>query len=217
MIHVERLPEPEILKKNKEKWTEKFINSSKPPPNSQYGHKKIRDTLVIMSFDKCYYCEKILKGEIKEIDHYIEVSERKDLAFDWNNLYLSCKLCNCVKSSNKVIPNSETLNPCLDSNDEIMKHLTFEDEQITAVLNSEKGFKTIQKYKLDDEKQDYLRMKKLIKFYKYRDEIKNNMINESRKYFSKEENQFLKLFTQKDQPYSLMFKILLSKIIIKKK
>ena len=39
------------------------------------------------------------------------------------------------------------------------------------------------------------------------------LINESRKYFSKEENNFLKTFTQKDKPYSLIFKILISNIL----
>ena len=147
MRHIERLSEPEILKKNKEKWTEKFINSGKArPPNSQYGHFEIREKLDTMSFHKCFYCEKKLKGERKEIDHYIEIAERKDLTFDWNNLYLSCSFCN-AKESNKSIPNSETLNPCIVSDTEIMKHLTFNDEQITAVSGSEKSFKTIQKYK----------------------------------------------------------------------
>lgn len=211
MIHIKRLTEPEILIKNKEKWTEKFINSkNKRPLNSQYGHKKVREQLDSMSFYKCFYCENKLKGNLKEIDHYIEISERKDLTFEWNNLYLSCNSCN-KKLSNKTIPNLHTLNPCIDSDEEIMKHLTFDDEQITSVSGSEKGLRTIQKYKLDSINQDHNRRNKHRKFKNYYEKILLKMIKEKRTDFSEEEIQFLISYTHKDKPYSLMFKILLSK------
>ncbi len=217
MRYVERLSEPEILKKNKNKWTEKFIESKKErPQNYQYGHDKIRELLDSMSFHKCFYCEQKIKGKRKEVDHYIEISEDKKLAFDWNNLYLSCDSCNS-KLSNKTIPNSETLNPCLDTDDEIMKHITYEDEQITAVSGSKIGLTTIQKYKLDTESQDINRRKKHREFETYHKKVLEKMIEEGRKHFDENEIEFFNSFTQKDKPYSLMFKILVTKIFNKKK
>ncbi len=213
MIHIERLLEPEILVKNKTEWTEKFIKSEKKrPSNSQYGHPKIRETLYCMSFQKCFYCEKDLKGDSKEIDHYIEVAERKDLAFEWNNLYLSCKLCNGKKIANKSIANSSTLNPCEHTDEEIIKHITFDDENITTVSDSEIGRKTIQKYDLNSIEQNYNRRKEHRIFAKYYIKTIEKMIVEDRKEFDKNELEFLNSFKSKDKPYSLMFKVLLSKI-----
>ena len=95
-----------------------------------------------------------------------------------------------------------------------MKHITFKDEQIIAVSGSDKGLKTIQKYNLDSIEHDYYRQER----YKYFNEklhlIKDNMIIENRKRFSEKEIHLLESFTYKDEPYSLMFKALFSKITI---
>lgn len=95
MRHLNRLPTPNILIKKQVEWTDKFVSSSsKRPDNSKYAHKDILTDLCSISYHKCYYCEQKIKGIAQEIDHYIEVIEDKKLAFDWNNLYLSCSNCN---------------------------------------------------------------------------------------------------------------------------
>ena len=83
MRYIGRNPEPVILNQRKAEWTTKFINSGKDrPDNSKYGHPEIKSSLYSVSHNKCYYCETILKGKPSEIDHYIEVSENKSLAFE---------------------------------------------------------------------------------------------------------------------------------------
>jgi hypothetical protein len=156
MIHVQRLPEPEILKNKKDEWTKAFLgkrakNLSHRPSSSQYAHQKIRDTLGAMSFHKCFYCEckvGVGKDGNPEVDHHIEVSEKPESAFEWNNLYLSCQDCNRGKLEHSQIPVSECLDPC-DLAENPADHLTFDDEFIRSNAGSFKGMKTIQKYKLD--------------------------------------------------------------------
>ncbi|MEY4905096.1 MAG: hypothetical protein RLZZ292_2911 [Bacteroidota bacterium] len=156
-----------------------------------------------MSFHKCFYCESKLKNIPKEIDHFIEVAERRDLAYQWTNLYLACTNCN-DKFPNKKIPVIDVLDSCKDSDEEIQKHLTFEDEFIFAKDNSEKGLKTIQKFRLDTELLDRLRLKQLYWFYRLLHEIKEKT--------KEEQLSLLKAFAQPDKSYSLLFALLLKEI-----
>ncbi|MFP4342947.1 MAG: HNH endonuclease, partial [Cyclobacteriaceae bacterium] len=120
------MPKPGILEEKEETWRESFVNSDKKrPDNNKYAHLQIRNTLNSMSFYKCFYCERKLKGVAQEIDHFIEVAERRDLAYDWENLYLACDNCN-NKLPNRSISVTEVLDPCRDKDEVIQEHLTFE-------------------------------------------------------------------------------------------
>ena len=99
MRHIERLPEPAILKEKHDEWQEKFDkakkkNSKARPDSSKYGNPKIRKNLEDSSYGKCFYCESKLSGASKEIDHFIEVTINPKMAYTWANLYLSCSNCN---------------------------------------------------------------------------------------------------------------------------
>ncbi|MCU0389659.1 MAG: HNH endonuclease [Thermoflexibacter sp.] len=211
MRHIDRLTEPSILSKKKEEWTKKFIESGRErPDNSKYGHLEIHVLLGAMSFHKCFYCETMLKGTPKEIDHFIEVVENKELAFEWTNLYLACDNCN-DKLPNRIIDTSDVLNPCRHTDEEIKTHLTFEDEVISSKNNSILGLRTIQKYKLDSGKLDYLRGIALKRFHQELIKIQQNQIQENGRSMNEQEREKLRQFTQRNQPYSLMFEILLEK------
>lgn len=209
MIHIERMEEPDILIQKKEEWTHKFIASGKPrPDSSKYGHKDIRNALFTMSHNKCYYCENILKGKPKEIDHFIEVAENKELAFEWSNLYLSCSNCN-KKMANRSISTNEALDPCIDTDDEIEKHIFFEAEQITYL--TEKGEKTIRKYRLSAERLDFLRLKELQRFTEKLITIQFLINQEGGREMSEDEKESLKRFARADNNFSFMFSKLLKK------
>lgn len=211
MRHLERLPKPTILVAKELEWTANFIQSGKKSPdNNKYGHKDIVADLNSISYSKCFYSEQKLKGIPKEIDHHIEVYERKDLAYDWDNLYLSCTECN-NKFSNVVIPVNQTLNPFINSDNEIEEHLTFEDECITAKKGSELGLMTIKKYRLDSQNLDFLRSKKLREFEQVFIQILKNQNNEKRQIPTVEEFEILNRFAQQDHSFSLMFRLLLKK------
>jgi uncharacterized protein (TIGR02646 family) len=203
MKHIKRLPEPNILVRKKNEWTNKFIASDKKrPDDSKYGHHEIKTTLFTMSHNKCYYCEGLLKGKSKEIDHLIEVSENKHLAFEWTNLFLSCDNCN-NKIPNRILSVSDVLNPCEDTDDEIEKHISFENEQITFL--TDKGEKTIKKFRLSTERLDYLRIKQLQSFTEKLITIQKRMNQDGRKKMSETEKDSLKRFAKADSRYSLMF------------
>jgi len=213
MIHINRLPKPDILTRKEKEWTEKLLASDKKrPDNSKYGHKEIRTQLNSMSYHKCFYCERKLKGVPSEIDHYIEVSDTKGrgLAYNWDNLYLSCGNCNS-KVPNTEIPVNDVLSPCLNTDNEIQKHLTFEDEIITAKNNSKIGLRTIQKFRLDSELLDHLRLKQLKLFMKVLLQIKDNQIKSGHNKLISVEKENLIRFSQVDHPFSLMFRLLLIK------
>lgn len=209
MRYIQRFSEPKILENKKKEWTEKFIESQKyRPDSSKYGHNEIKNKLLAISHNKCFYCESLLKGSTKEIDHFIEVSEDKNLAYEWENLYLSCDNCN-DKIPNKDIPVTDVLDPCKDSDEEIKKHISFEDEQITYYSN--KGEKTIKKFKLSSEKLDLLRSREISNFKNILLVLKDKQIKESRKGLTEEDKDILKRFAKSDHSYSMMFSELLSK------
>ncbi len=214
MRGLNRLTKPQILNDREDKWKNDFIASGKARPDSnKYGHESIRSELASISFHKCFYCESKLKLEPKEVDHHIEVSIEKELAFAWTNLYLSCDNCN-NKINHNAIPINAALDPCRNNDSEIQAHLTFDDEMITSVDGSSLGFKTIQKYRLDSELLDRRRSVQLRIFYKVLIEIQKKQIIEGRKSLNQNELGLLCRFKQNDQPYSLMFKVILDKLPI---
>lgn len=211
MRHINRLPEPDILAKKHNEWQINFEKSgNKRPDSSKYGNPKIREILSSCSSNKCFYCEGALKGEKNEIDHYIEVSSDKSLAYTWSNLYLACENCN-NKIAHEVIPVTSALDPCTDSDEEIKKNISFSDEQIFAIPDSPKGEITIKKFKLDSEKLDLKRSKWLLKLAKVGNDIRKAMKAEKRDTPNEEERIRLKKFTMHSQPYSLMCELYINK------
>lgn len=217
MRHIDRLPIPQILADKHDEWQKKYeekiaINPKARPDGSKYGHKDIRNRLNACSFNKCFYCESKLTGSSREIDHYIEVAIDHSLAYDWNNMYLSCSNCN-DKLDHNTIPVTEALNPCTDSDEEIQKNITFEDECICSQPGSEKGLNTIKKFKLDSELLELKRSKWLNKLSKEVIRINNRMMAEGRTFPTKEEKYSICRFMQTDQPYSLMCELYIKKNI----
>lgn len=215
MRHIDRLPEPEILVRKHEVWQQQFdkgrtVNPKLRPDSSKYGNKDIRKTLDACSHYKCFYCEGRLKGELKEIDHFKEVAIAPELAFTWNNLYLSCHNCN-DKIDHNGIPVEEVLDPCSATDEEIQKNITFEDECVCSQPGSEKGLKTIQKFHLNSDSLDLKRGKWLRRIMNQVLDIQKNMVEEGRKQLTESEKQSLLLYAQHDQPYSLMSEVFLKK------
>lgn len=211
MRHIERLPIPQILANKHDEWQAKYeeklaANPKARPDGSKYGHKDIRDALNSCSFNKCFYCESKLIGAPREIDHYIEVSIDQSKAYEWDNLYLSCSNCN-DKIVHSAIPVTDALNPCVDSDEEIQRNITFEKECICSQPGSVKGLKTIQKFKLDSDVLDLRRSKWLTKLATQAIQIDNAMKAENRTIPTEKEKDIIRRFMQIDQPYSLMCEI----------
>lgn len=214
MRHIERYSEPEILKRQHEKWKAAYeeklrLNSQARPDVSKYRHKEILDALGSLSFHKCFYCESILSNPLAEVDHFVEVAEAPSLAYEWTNLYLSCRNCN-RKLPNRTIPVTTVLDPCRDSDEEIRQEITFKDECVCSRPGSEKGLQTIAKYRLDTEFLDLKRLRRLKSLMKEADEIHKEMILQGRQYPNEEEKERIAIYSQGDQPYSMMCGIYIS-------
>lgn len=102
MIPIEREPEPQILASKKTEWLAKFLarrakDPKARPDSKKYAHSEVTGALRRMGHGKCFYCERKLETGAQHVDHHIEVFESPELAFTWDNLYLSCKDCNNAK------------------------------------------------------------------------------------------------------------------------
>ncbi len=213
MRHIERLPEPAILKEKQAEWQEKYeaklaIDPQARPDNNKYAHKEIKDSLYAMSYGKCFYCESKLSGGNKEVDHFVEVAIDHSKAYEWDNLYLSCTNCN-DKIDHKAIPVTDALDPCSDSEEVIRNNITFVDELISAVPGSTKGLNTIKKYRLNTDLLDMRRGQWLRKLLKTVADIEAVMIDEGRKSVTDSEKKTLLRYMSPDQPYSLMSEVYL--------
>lgn len=212
MRHIDRCYKPQILKEKDEEWTRKFLESGKNRPSSkQYAHKDIIDALMNLSNGKCFYSEKKLQGLPKEVDHLIEVSIDKSKAFEWENLYLSTKECNDGRPTEEDLPKSEVLDPCINTDEEIMQHLTFEDDVAVSCNNSEIGEKTIKKFKLNNESLLFQRMRFLQKLAKLIFSCYERRLKEGRMDFTDEEKQLFRSYARPDKEFSLMVEIYLRK------
>ena len=211
MIALTRLAEPQILVERGTLWFEEFLASGAARPSStKYGHKAIRANLNSMSFHKCFYCETKLKGVPKEVDHQIEVSIDKSGAYRWDNLYLSCSSCN-KKIDNNDIPFNTALDPCRNDDLAIRANLTFEKHSIATKDNSVLGLSTIKKYRLDSDVLDSRRMIALQRFYELLIAIRDQQLNEGGRAMTPEELSLIRQFGNSDQPFSLMFRVILKK------
>jgi len=215
VISIARLLDPEILKKNKEKWLAAYLrkqekNPRQSPDPRQYGHKNIRDTLRAMSFHKCFYCERKLIETEDEVDHYVEVAEKPGLAFEWNNLYLCCPECN-RKLPNKTILVSECSDPC-DLSENPADHLTFDCGDIMPKASSAKGMKTVQKYHLNRISLNYLREKELRRFCEFLLKLKERQRRDGGRPLTDAEKEAVDGFGESAHAFSLMFNAYLEKL-----
>lgn len=217
MRHIDRLPKPQILAEKQDTWQEKFNekraeNPKARPDSNKYGHPQIRERLNSCSYGKCFYCETSIENDMQEIDHFKEVALAPELAYTWENLYLSCHKCN-DKIAHDAIPIEKVLDPCKDSDEDIQENITFEDECICALPGSEKGLNTIKKFHLDSDNLDLKRCRWLKLLLKEIDKVKDNRNKESRQVFTDKEKEKLLMFTMCNQPYSLMCEIYLRKYL----
>lgn len=213
MIRIQRLEEPDVLKTKKAQWDRAYQDRRAKKAgakawSSQYGHEEIKCRLQAMSHHKCFYCEQRVK-ENCEVDHYIDVAERPELAHDWRNLYLACCECNRRKQPNKVIPVDKCLDPC-DVSVDPAEHLAFAADLVQARNNSERGRNTIQKYALDRLELESERRKQLLYFMTLYAEVLSAMNREGRQ-MRDEERELLRRFAQPEAPFSLMFRYYLER------
>lgn len=140
-----------------------------PIKDTIYGHESVKDVQLNSQHGKCCYCEKISRGEI---EHYrpkgaVKQSSKSTirypgyywLAYDWDNLLVSCTDCNRSKSilfpledeaarARSHHDNIQDEKPLFinPAKDDPREHIIFRGEEPVPV--TELGRKTIESLKL---------------------------------------------------------------------
>jgi len=137
MTPVSRHSEPKVLQKNKSKWLKvlqkalsdlavlkhtpqvtpaELAKAQQKVKNAQdkYNQPEIKVALVTMFHGKCAYCEsKLTHVSYGEIEHFYPKSAYPDKTFTWENLLLSCSICNNTNHKGVKFPLDEQNNPLL--------------------------------------------------------------------------------------------------------
>lgn len=125
MIPVPRTPKPPVLVRNAAKWLAKLqvVQGSTAATKAdikkamnKYQHEEIKVTLVAMFHGKCAYCEsKITHITYGDIEHFRPKSDPRyaHLIFEWENLLLSCSICNNSAHKGAKFPLDASGNPVL--------------------------------------------------------------------------------------------------------
>lgn len=151
MIKITRLAKPIVLVKNEKAWVkeinESLLNEKKATTKEQkktakkkldnaknkYQHKDIKKQLKLMFHGRCAYCEsKISHIGYGHIEHYRPKEKFPLLAVKWNNLLLSCELCNSVENKGNKFPTSKLIDPCKD---DPAQHFVFDYDKNTELAN----------------------------------------------------------------------------------
>lgn len=101
MMKMNRLPAPDWLILNWEKWGIEFENAVKKtdwrnkfkPKQEKYD--ELVDILLRSTFQHCSYCDNFkMGGNVKPtIDHFKPQSKFKKLTYKWENLFIACHYC----------------------------------------------------------------------------------------------------------------------------
>ena len=98
MILIRRIPAPRQLQANQANWTARWYDRQPEQWATNAAKKLLQNHLPLKSHNKCVYCESALGASARpEIEHYHPKTIRKDLVFDWDNLFLACGFCNNTK------------------------------------------------------------------------------------------------------------------------
>ncbi|MCW3106499.1 MAG: hypothetical protein JWQ09_1005 [Segetibacter sp.] len=180
-------PVPGILQTKGKRETEalkvRFDNgerdfSGKDFDSSIYGNKEVKDALITIQNYKCCFCEsKIGHISYGDVEHFrpkagwVQDDEQMNkpgyywLAYEWDNLLLSCPLCNQRYKKNffPLINNHQRSLSHYDNiddeqpvfihpaKDEAETYITFKEEIPVAVNGNVRGKETISKLGLDRE------------------------------------------------------------------
>jgi uncharacterized protein (TIGR02646 family) len=117
MIKLTKLPKPQVLEANADKWTKElmtYVNSGNKIPETvknRYNQTEVKETLKRETHCKCMYCESYISAVSPEhIEHYRPKALYPEKTFEWENLGLSCPWCN-IKKKDEFDENCAVINP----------------------------------------------------------------------------------------------------------
>lgn len=156
MIKVTRSPKPTVLERNQAVWTRALLGTTtaaqRKTAENKYRHREVKETLVKMFHGKCAYCEsKVLHIDYGHIEHFRPKSraEFRDLAFDWENLLLSCPICNGAEYKGDhfpdVVEDGPLVNPCDDNPDDHFEFVFDSTARLATIIGKTPRGRTTEK------------------------------------------------------------------------
>lgn len=101
--------------------------------SGDYKKQDVIEALREDFYDKCYICG-IKEPQSPEVEHRIPHHGNKELKFDWNNLFWSCRHCNSVK--NKAKYDAGIIDCCMDD-PEVKLLFRIENGEISVLPRNE--------------------------------------------------------------------------------
>jgi len=157
-----------------------------------YGHKTVKEALKKAQHDKCCFCEsKIIHIDYGDVEHFRPkggVWQRRKkplgkpgyywLAYEWSNLFLSCKLCN-QRFKGNLFPLENPHKRAISHDDDINaeepkfvspaenpeKYIAFRKEVPYAIGDDPRGNATIKALGLDRDKLNDMRKERFEMLY----------------------------------------------------
>ncbi len=213
MHNVKRGKIPNSLHCNCVKWTKELLrqvnlnNTFSDIPSkyvNKYKQSDVKEALKDMYEGLCCYCESPIGIQTYEqIEHLKPKSKFPAAAFNWNNLHLSCEVCNISYKKDQWDGSTPILDP---TKDDIKKYLTIDLDtgEIIAINNNIRGRVTIntvglnRKDLVERRNSILLKMKKIIAI-----SINSGELNECKN---------ILLTLSKDMGYKMLFETLIESI-----
>lgn len=105
MIKLTKQSKPKVLVDNAEKWTKElmsYVDREMKVPDfvkNRYNHPEIKALLETETHGKCMYCEGYIGAvSYSHIEHFRPKTPYPGKTFEWENLGLSCQVCNTSKN-----------------------------------------------------------------------------------------------------------------------
>lgn len=104
MRKLTRNTQPDCLAQNEQVWTSDFVTNRQQYPKykfrwrSQPCYQNMRSQLVQMTQYHCAFCDGFIGAESREtIEHFQPKSQFPQLAYQWDNLFPCCDVCQSNK------------------------------------------------------------------------------------------------------------------------
>jgi uncharacterized protein (TIGR02646 family) len=116
MLAFKREHEPSCLEDNKSKWTDAYVRRRADDDSASFQWNSACYQIILASLlgttgRRCAFCDGPLGSESREtVEHFHPKTLFPALAFDWDNLFPCCDVC---QSSKREEFDPALLNPCL--------------------------------------------------------------------------------------------------------
>ena len=190
MIKINKSDVPDVLKVNKDIWTDALMKAVKnhggydkiPKDEKErllenYRHKEIKTPLFESSFHKCAFCEckpEFGGGNI-EVEHFAPKSIYTELTFEWKNLLPVCRKCNGAKGDFDTVL-EPIINPADIDPETIFAYEYLWIVPIKGTQKENTAGKTLEVCNLNSPRLYDARSKLLIQLTEYIDELKENIL-----------------------------------------